>query len=248
VTGQMIGEPGETVKSERLILAESLSELSSANNRLASAAVVSAKASEDAAVRTEAAAYESRKAADATNRTRLWAKIAAGLGALVVVLLVAIVVAGIYAAGRLNDTAQAAKDQGVRNHEALTRLGAIQDFLVQCATPGPATPTAKDPAHVCYDTGSARTGQAIDRLNADAAAREQALANQIKAAVDADTRNLLHAINAHQATVPTLAPIVIPAPVAPPPTTTVPSRPRANVTSTTVCPVPPAQRILGLCI
>lgn len=41
-----------------------------------------------------------------------------------------------------------------------------RDYLVDCTTPGPKTPTPEDPTtgHACYDQGNRRTGEAVQML------------------------------------------------------------------------------------
>lgn len=52
------------------------------------------------------------------------------------------------------------------NRATLNRVDLTQDYLVECTTPGPRTPTAEDPStgHPCFDDGQRRTAEVVERI------------------------------------------------------------------------------------
>lgn len=52
------------------------------------------------------------------------------------------------------------------NRATLTKVQFTQEYLIECTTPGPRTPTSKDyrTGNACYDRGTERTNAAVETL------------------------------------------------------------------------------------
>lgn len=54
----------------------------------------------------------------------------------------------------------------VINRSTLAKIDQTQEYLIECTTPGPTTPTPADPrtGHPCFDAAQRRTGEAVEKI------------------------------------------------------------------------------------